>query len=183
MSKILHRDMAKSVSMTEEQIIKAVKNESFFGLIECDIEVPRHLREKFSEMTPIFKNVSVSREDLFEPMKSYATANEKLHTPQRMLIGSYFGEKILLMTPLAKWYLDRGLTITKIYQIVQYKPKRCFDTFASSVTKARREGDVDSSKSLLADISKLIGMYSIKGFLVSTFLSRSIFYNFFFKMI
>ena len=28
-----------------------------FGFVECDIEVPDHLKDYFSEMTPIFKNV------------------------------------------------------------------------------------------------------------------------------
>ena len=129
----------------------------FFGLIECDIEVPKHLREKFSEMTPIFKNVKVSADDLMEPMKTFAIENGKLAQLQRMLIGSYFGKKILLMTPLAKWYLEHGLVITKVYKIVQYKPQACLKTFTNAVTNARREGDVDESKALLADISKLIG--------------------------
>ena len=88
-------------------------------------------------MTPIFKNISLSNKDLFQPMKSYATENGHLNNPQRLLIGSYFGNKILLMTPLAKWYLDHGLKITKIYQIVQYKPERCFSKFADLVTMAR----------------------------------------------
>ena len=155
--KILYRDMSSNITMTEDQIIQAIQDKTFFGLIECDIEVPDHLRDYFSEMTPIFKNISLSNKDLFQPMKSYATENGHLNNPQRLLIGSYFGNKILLMTPLAKWYLDHGLKITKIYQIVQYKPERCFSKFADLVTMARREGDVDASKALLADISKLIG--------------------------
>jgi hypothetical protein len=149
--KLLYRDMSSNVTMTEDQIIQAIQDKTFFGLIECDIEVPDHLRDHFSEMTPIFKNISLSSKDLFEPMKSYATKNGHLTNPQRLLIGSYFGNKILLMSPLAKWYLDHGLTITKIYQIVQYKPERCFSKFADLVTTARREGDVDPSKALLAD--------------------------------
>ena len=155
--KILYRDMASHGTVTEDQIIQAIQDKTFFGLVECDIEVPDHLRDYFSEMTPIFKNITLSQTDLFQPMKTYATDNDKLSHPPRLLIGSYFVNKILIMTPLAKWYLDHGLKITKIYQVVQYKPERCFSKFADSVTKARREGDVDKSKALLADTSKLIG--------------------------
>ena len=90
------------VTMTEDQIIQAIQDKTFFGLVECDIEVPDHLRDHFSEMTPIFKNISLSHKDLFPPMKTYATENDKLSNPQRLLIGSYFGNTILLMTPLAK---------------------------------------------------------------------------------
>ena len=73
-----------------------------------------------------------------------------------MLIGSMRGEKILLLISLAKWYLDQGLEITRVYQIVQFKPVQCFENFGKSVSDARRHGDSDSSKTLLADTSKLI---------------------------
>ena len=94
--KILYRDMASNVTMTEDQIIQAIQDKTFFGLVECDIEVPDHLRDYFSEMTPIFKNITLSQKDLFQPMKTYATDNGKLSHPQRLLIGSYFGNKILI---------------------------------------------------------------------------------------
>ena len=90
-------------------------------------------------------------------MNIYTTENGQLSNPQRLLIGSYFGTNILLMTPLVKWHLDHGLKNTKIYQVVQYKPDRCFSRFADLVTMARREGDADKCKALLANINKLIG--------------------------
>jgi hypothetical protein len=151
--------MSKSKKMSEQEIVSALKNGDFFGLIECDIRVPEKLHDHFSEMSPIFKNVLVSREHLGHSMRSFAEENDLLKAPQRMLIGSLHGERILLLTPLAKWYLSHGLEITKIYQIVQYIPQKCFEHFGYSVCDARREGDVDSSKALLADTSKLIGMY------------------------
>ena len=46
--------------------------------------------------------------------------------PRRSLIGSYYGEKILLATPLLQWYLEYGLVVTKIYQVVQYWPEDSF---------------------------------------------------------
>ena len=63
-----------------------------------------------------------------------------------MLISSYFGEKILLTTLLAKWCLDHGLEITKIYEFIKYTPKKTFEKFALDVSNRRREGDSDSSK-------------------------------------
>ena len=38
------------------EIIDMIRDGSLFGAIEVDIEVPENLKEKFSEMTPIFKN-------------------------------------------------------------------------------------------------------------------------------
>ena len=46
--------------LTQEQIIKYIKDGHLFGFVECDIHVPDHPKEYFSEMTPIFKNTEVS---------------------------------------------------------------------------------------------------------------------------
>ena len=152
-----HRTMSKKNSMTEAEILDSMQKDQWFGLIECDISVPDHLYDKFSEMSPIFKNIPIGREHLTGHMKDFVMQHESLKHPQRILIGSMFGKQVLLMTPLAKFYLIHGMEITKIYQIVQYKPEKCFEAFGKSVSEARREGDIDPSKSLLADTCKLIG--------------------------
>ncbi|KAG3129778.1 hypothetical protein PI126_g20806 [Phytophthora idaei] len=38
-------------------IIDDIKADKVFGFLECDIRTPHHLKDYFSEMTPIFKNV------------------------------------------------------------------------------------------------------------------------------
>ncbi|PIK55307.1 hypothetical protein BSL78_07779 [Apostichopus japonicus] len=68
-----------------------------------------------------------------------------------------FGRKILIATPLLKWYIEHGLIVTRIYQIAQFIPKAVFCQFGDEVSEARREGDKDPAKSILADTMKLIG--------------------------
>ena len=51
----LRRPLDKVKTMTLQTILDAVRNERLFGCIECNIHVPEHLRDKFSEMCPIFK--------------------------------------------------------------------------------------------------------------------------------
>jgi G:T-mismatch repair DNA endonuclease (very short patch repair protein) len=140
-----------------EALVNSIRDGSFFGFIECDISVPAELKERFSEMGPIFKNVNVSREHLSEHMRAYAEISGDLARPQRMLIGSLFGEKVLLLSTLARWYLDHGMVITKIYQLVDYTPRCAFERFGESVSNARRLGDEDPDKELLASTSKLVG--------------------------
>ena len=53
-------------------------------------------------MTPIFKNTNVSLKDIGEFMQQYAKDHSVKDYPQRLLIGSYFGKKIGLSTPLFK---------------------------------------------------------------------------------
>jgi hypothetical protein len=143
--------------LTEQQIIADVKSGKIFGLIECDIETPQHLKEIFSEFQPIVKHAFISRDDVGDHMKNFAIENKLLRKPQKTLLCSYYGEKILLASPLLKWYLEHGLEVTHIYQIVQYKPECCFVRFGEEVMAARRAGDQDESKKILSDTSKLIG--------------------------
>jgi hypothetical protein len=119
--------------------------------------VSEALKEHFSEMTPIFKNVEVSWEDIGDLMREHAIKNKILTAPRRTLIGSYLGEKILLATPLLKWYLEHGLEVTKIYQIIEYQPVSCFKNFGEIVSDARRQGDVDKKYALKGESMKLLG--------------------------
>ena len=140
-----------------ESIVNAIRDGSFFGFIECDIRVPEALKDKFSEMGPVFKNVEVSRDQLSEHMLSFAKEEEFLCRPQRMLVGSLFGEKVLLLSELARWYLEHGLEITRIYQLVRYEPRQAFSEFGKFVSDARRRGDLDPDLELLATTNKLVG--------------------------
>ena len=143
--------------MTQNEILAAVIDGTLFGMIECDIHVPPELRPYFSEMQPIFKNATVTRDDIGPFMRQYAEEHDIMSTPRRMLVGSYRGEKILLTTPLLQWYLAHGLVVDRVYQIVEYSPKPCFQQFGDSVSAARRAGDSDPDKAIIADTMKLLG--------------------------
>ena len=73
------------------------------------------------------------------------------------MIGSYIGEKVLLSTPLLKWYLEHGLIVTHVYQVVEYNPKTCFQQFGNQVSQAQRNGDADPDQAIIADTMKLLG--------------------------
>ena len=144
-------------TMTSQQILNGVRAGTVFGMIECDIRVPEELREHFAEMQPVFKNISLMREDLGPFMRRYAEEHNIMKTPRRMLVGSYCGDKILLATPLLRWYLDHGLEVLHVYQVIEYDPIPCFRRFGDAVSKARREGDVHRDKTIIADTMKLLG--------------------------
>ena len=143
--------------MTQQQIIAAVVDGTLFGMIECDIRVPFELKDHFAEMQPIFKNTTVTRDDIGPFMRQYAVDHDIMSTPRRMLVGSYRGDKILLATPLLQWYLAHGLVIDRVYQVVEYHREACFRHFGESVSAARREGDADPDKAIIADTMKLLG--------------------------
>ena len=100
--------------MTQQQIITAVVDGTLFGMVECDLHVPEHLQDHFAEMQPIFKNATVTRDDIGPFMRQYAVDHDIMSTPRRMLVGSYRGDKILLTTPLLQWYLAHGLVVDHV---------------------------------------------------------------------
>ena len=144
-------------SMSTRQILDAVQSDKLYGFIELDIHVPESLQFHFSEMPPIFKHVSLSRDDLPDEMREFAMTHNILSQPQKSLIGSFYGKKILVLTSLLKWYLQHGLIVTDIYQVIQFRGYHCFNNFAESVCNMRREADCDGSKKIIADTAKLCG--------------------------
>ena len=50
-------------------------------------------------------------------------------------------KKILLYTTLIEWYLQHGLKLTAVHQLIEYKPGMPFSWFPEEVANARREAD------------------------------------------
>ena len=144
-------------NMTQNEMLAGVVDGTLFGMVECDVRVPVELQDHFAEMQPIFKNAMVTCDDIGPFMRQYAVDHDIMSTPRRMLIGSYRGDKILLATPLLRWYLTHGLVVDHVYQIIEYSPKPCFRHFGESVSAARRAGDADPDKAIIADTMKLLG--------------------------
>ena len=53
-------------------------------------------------------------------------------------------------------YLKNNSEITKIYQIIEYQPKKCFKNFNDKVTEFRIEGDKNPDKAIVGDTYKLL---------------------------
>ena len=81
--------------LSEEQLLQRIIDERLFGYVQCDIEVPQHLRE--------------SREDIGNLMKVYAEREGIMPQPRRMLISSFFLTNGTIINPLLLFYLKLGL--------------------------------------------------------------------------
>ena len=102
---------------------------------------------------PYFKNTEVSLKDVGQHMQEYAKQHNIKDVPRHLLIGSYFGKKIGLVTPLLKWYLEHGLVITCIYTTIEYVPNAALKDF----TVHGLHGDCDPWYALTAEMRKLEG--------------------------
>ena len=57
---------------------------------------------------------------------------------EKKLLGVMIAKKILLYTPLIKWYLQHGLRLKAVYQMVEYELGQPFSWFPEEVANARR---------------------------------------------
>ena len=140
--------------LNQDQIIQYIQDGCLFGFVECDTEVPDQLKDYFSEMTLVFKNVDVCLNDVGELMQEYAKQHYIKDVSHHLLIGSYFSKKIGLSTPLLKWYLE--LVITHICTVIEYIPDAAFNSFMMLVAQACLDGDHDKDKALITETMKLI---------------------------
>ena len=142
--------------LREESLLEQIRSCKLFGYVQCDIEVPEELKEKFANFPPVFKNTNVGRHDIGSLMKDYAEKEGLISQPRKMLISSYFLENSTLITPLLLFYLDLGLVCKKIYRFVEYTPVKCFNKFVQSAVDGRLEGDENPNSSVVAETMKLL---------------------------
>ena len=142
----------------KNEIIQNVLNDKLFGFFEVDIEVPEQKRKRFSEFCPLFILDEVPEEQIPQHMKDYQiNTGRKMIKNNKKLLGVMKAEKILIYSPLLKWYLNHGLQVTKIHRYISYTSGRPFKWFPEEVSSARREADNDKNKKQLGDTAKLKG--------------------------
>ena len=142
----------------KDKLIQNVLNDKLFGFFEVDIEVPEQKRKRFSEFCPLFILDEVPEEQIPQHMKDYQinTGRKKIKNNKKLL-GVMKAEKILIYSPLLKWYLNHGMQVTKIDRYISYISGRPFKWFPEEVSSARRDADNDKNKKQLGDTAKLKG--------------------------
>jgi hypothetical protein len=152
-------------SVTENEILEDVASGRLFGMVQCDFRVPdkwpsyfQHLTmtpyEYFEEMSPLFCTTDVPFDLIGEHMQDHVQRFELSEKPRRLLVGGIRGREMLIATPLLKWCLEHGMVVTKIYQVVEFTPHRCFQEFVKEVSDGRRLGDAHPNKAIIGTLKK-----------------------------
>ena len=115
-----------------------LKEGSWFGFAEVNIEIPKPLHPKFEEMYPFFYNKVVPVEAVPEHMLKYLRNTGKKRGGDRKLMGVLSAKRMLVYAPLLLWCVKHGAEITKVYRTIDYKPAKIFPWFVEQVTEARR---------------------------------------------
>ena len=107
------------------------------------LHVPEEKYDYFSEFSPIFCNTSIPYSSIGKHMQEHSEKFNLSKRPRRLLIGGMKAKKILLATDLLKWYIQHGLVVTVIHQVVEYLPSKCFSHFVKDVSDGRRKADLN----------------------------------------
>ena len=172
-----HKKFPREV--TKKQILENVVNETFFGFLEVSLKVSDTWEESmfkpstnltpyeyFAEMSPIFCTTDIPFDCIGEHMQDFVKLNNLRQKPRTLLVGGMSAEKILLASPLLKWYIEHGLIITDVFEIIEFGKMACFQEFGEQITAARRMGDMDPSLEIIAMLHKLIGNSGYGGTLI-----------------
>ena len=139
----LPRIMKPFESKTPDHISHLVLTGELFGFVECSLKSPDWLIQKFSQLNfpPIIRRENVTLDMLGEFMQKRILALERKVPVNGIptVVNAWHADKIMLFTPLLKWYLELGIEMTDVMDVVQYQEKKCFTRFISGCVKGRIE--------------------------------------------
>ena len=123
------------------EIMGAVANESFYGIIRCDIKSPPHVIEHFSKLNhpPIFAHKSLEEDMVGSKMKEVLKERSAKFPLEKQLTLVFHHEQYVLNTDLAKFYMDKGMLLTNLTLAVEYTKSKPLANFVHTVTEQRKE--------------------------------------------
>ena len=62
-----------------------------------------------------------------------------IHGTKKLLLGVTHAKKILLYSPMLKWYLEHGLKITAIHKYLKYESRQPFSWFPEAIRQGLTE--------------------------------------------
>ena len=60
----VRKNFPYKLPLSSETLLTRIHEDKLFGYVQCDLEVPEKLRERFASFPPIFKNCDVGRENI-----------------------------------------------------------------------------------------------------------------------
>jgi len=123
--KVFHfRDSMRAAMWLEQRL----KDGTWFGFAEVDIEIPEALWPKFEEMCPFFYKKEVPVEVVPHQMLDYLQRTRRARGDGK-LVGALSAEKLLVYAPLLRWYVEHGAIIKAVERTINYQATKIFTWF------------------------------------------------------
>ena len=112
-------------SDTEDTLLTAIERDEVFGFVLADVTTPDHVRDQFGSFLfpPIIRRMQVNATHMSEYMKQLCR-EENTVMKFNTLVQTYNCEQELLMTPLVKMYMKRGMIVKNVTKFIQYTAGR-----------------------------------------------------------
>jgi hypothetical protein len=125
--------------LSEQEIISGIQTGDIFGFIVADVSTPTEIAQKMKDFPPIIKRETITQDYLTPFMKNQIKLEKpQLNTFKReTLIQCFNAKEKLLITPLAQYYISKGLIISNVKKFIQYIPKKSLKPFVKKVTEMR----------------------------------------------
>ena len=122
----------------ECEIMNAVKDGSFFGLLKVCINTPTDVIEKYKRMNfPfIFRRATIDEDMLSEAMKKNAREQNKVF-PQSCLTLAWNVTDMVIASPLLRFYMELGMKAHSLSWAIQYIEGSPFSKFVEEMVEIR----------------------------------------------
>jgi len=154
--------------------LQGIKDDEIFGFIRCDVTSPdaminKHLKNGF--LFPPVITKQIIEDDMLSPFMKEQNDKRPLKQKDASPIQTYHGSNVFLFTPLVKLYMEMGMKISNVTEVIQYYPGKCFLPFADRVVQLRSEAtrDGDDAKQLTAKLFGNSGKLYVLLFILSIF--------------
>jgi len=141
----------------EEEILNAVYNDSFEGLLVVDLDTPPELKKSFQSLNigTIFERIVVTSEMLSEEMKKVCQS-KGLKSPFNPQLSMVFSTKEYMCTSgMLKMYHSWGMKISNLQLAVEYQRGYPLKKFINKVTSKRIEATI-ANDTTLQNLYKLV---------------------------
>ena len=146
----------KGAKLDESQLLKSIKDGSFFGLVQATIIFPESSRTKWRQLNfpPLFERMSIEKEQIDEDMQNLVLQRKWKFplNPQLMLTWSV--KEYITPTTLIQFYLKQGAQVTIDWAIAYFRSNPLND-FINGQTRARIQADKDG-KTMKSKLHKTI---------------------------
>lgn len=130
-------------SISEMEILNAVRDGAFYGICRVDIETPNEVAEKYRKLNfpLIFHNVEITEEHL-EPELAEQAKLKGIKFPVKSKSLSWNAKGYIGSTPLLQFYMQIGMKITNLQWAIEYQSAQPFKHFVSSLVEERIEATI-----------------------------------------
>ena len=125
-------------SVTESEILDALANDKFYGIICLDICTPEDVIEKYKHLNfPFIFNSLEITEDLLSPETLEMANARKINFPFSAKTLTWNAKKFIGCTPLLRFYLSLGMKLSNIRWALEYQRGAPFKDFVNLMVDER----------------------------------------------